>query len=112
MFLHLFITDSLANVTSVCRLGRVLRVDVEVGEQHRLGEGRLVVDPAAAITVGTSSWIYGRKLASMHQIQFDLPVLKKKEQFTLSFSVPKILARYSAIFIANLKIENTLEPSD
>ena len=25
------------------------------------------------------------------------PILKKKEQFTLSFSVPKILARYSAI---------------
>ena len=38
-----------------------------------------------------------------------LPVLKKKEQFTLSFSVPKILARYSAIFKANLKIENPLE---
>ena len=43
---------------------------------------------------------------------FFLPVLKKKEQFTLSFSVPKILARYSAIFIANLKIQNNLEQSD
>ena len=31
-----------------------------------------------------------------------IPTLKKKEQLTLSFSVPKMLAKYSAILLADL----------
>ena len=55
VLLHLLV-GHIGQVGAVGRLGRVLRVDVEVGEKHRLGEGRLVVDPAAAITVGAGAW--------------------------------------------------------
>ena len=55
MFLHLLIADSLPDMTSIRRLGRVLGVDVEVGEEDRLGEGRLVVDPAAPISMSAGT---------------------------------------------------------
>ena len=54
MLLHLLV-GHIGQVGAVGRLGRVLRIDVEVGEKHGLGEGRLVVDPAAAITVGAGA---------------------------------------------------------
>ena len=54
MFLHLLVSH-IGQVGPVCRLGRVLGVYVEVGEEHGLGEGRLVVDAAASVAVGTSS---------------------------------------------------------
>ena len=52
MFLHLLITDSLSDVTSIRGLGRVLRVDVEVLQQDGLRERRLVVDPRTSLAVG------------------------------------------------------------
>ena len=39
-------------MASVGSLGRVLRVDVEVLEEDRLRERRLVVDPGASFPVG------------------------------------------------------------
>ena len=54
VLLHLLV-GHIGQMGAISRLGRVLRVDVEVGEQNSLGEGRLVVDPTAAITVGAGS---------------------------------------------------------
>ena len=54
VLLHLLV-GHIGQMGAISRLGRVLRVDVEVGEQDRLGEGWLVVDPTAAITVGAGS---------------------------------------------------------
>ena len=56
VLLHLLISH-IGQVGAVCCLGRVLGVDVEVGEEHRLGEGWLVVNPAASVTVSTSTCI-------------------------------------------------------
>ena len=55
VLLHLLV-GHVGQVGAVSGLGRVLGVDVEVGEEHRLGERGLVVDPGAPVTVGTSSW--------------------------------------------------------
>ena len=49
--LHLLIGD-IGKMASVGSLGRVLRVDVEVLEEDRLRERRLVVDPGASFPVG------------------------------------------------------------
>ena len=92
---------------AIGRLGGVLRVDVEVGEKHSLREGRLVVDPAAAIPVSAGAWVGKIRKYDRTDQNVILPVLKKKEQFTLSFSVPKILARYSAIFYSKSKIRKS-----
>ena len=54
VLLHLLISH-IGQMGAVCSLGRVLRVDVEVREEHRLGEGWLVVNPAASVTVSTST---------------------------------------------------------
>ena len=44
-------------------------------------------------------WVTQHKMChSIEPFFLNLPVLKKNEQFTLSFSVPKIDAKYSAIF--------------
>ena len=48
--LHLLIGD-IGKMASVGSLGRVLRVDVEVLEEDRLRERRLVVDPGASFPV-------------------------------------------------------------
>ena len=97
VLLHLLV-GHIGQVGAIRRLGGVLRVDVEVGEKHSLREGRLVVDPAAAIPVSAGAWVGKIRKYDRTDQNVILPVLKKKEQFTLSFSVPKILARYSAIF--------------
>ena len=55
VFLHLLISHRLTDVTSVRGLGRVLGVDVEVLEHQSLREGGFVVDPAASVSVATSS---------------------------------------------------------
>ena len=49
--LHLLIGD-IGEMASVGSFGRVLRVDVEVLEEDRLRERRLVVDPGASFPVG------------------------------------------------------------
>ena len=54
MLLHLLV-GYVGQVGAVSGLGRVLGVDVEVGEEHRLGEGGLVVDPAAAVPVSAGT---------------------------------------------------------
>ena len=55
VFLHLLVRH-IGKMGSVGSLGRVLRVDVQVGEQDSLGEGGLVVDSAAPVSVSTGSW--------------------------------------------------------
>ena len=55
VLLHLLV-GHVGQVRAVSRLGRVLGVDVEVGEEDRLGEGRLVVDPAAPISMSAGTW--------------------------------------------------------
>ena len=50
VLLHLFV-GHVGQMRAISSLGRVLGVDVEVGEEDRLGEGWLVVDPAAPVSV-------------------------------------------------------------
>ena len=104
VLLHLLV-GHIGQMGAVGRLGRVLRIDVEVGEKHGLGEGRLVVDPAAAIPVSAGALVGKIRKYDRTDQNIILPVLKKKEQFTLSFSVPKMLAKYSAIFRSRSKIK-------
>ena len=51
VLLHLLVSDAGGEVAAVGRLGGVLGIDVEVLDHQGLGEGRLVVDAAAAVAV-------------------------------------------------------------
>lgn len=52
--LHLLVRD-VGQVRAVSRLGRILRVDVQILEDNGLGEGGLVVDPGATLAVTTGA---------------------------------------------------------
>ena len=54
VLLHLFI-GNISQMAPVGGFGRVLRVDVEVLQQDRLRERRLVVDPRTSLTMGASA---------------------------------------------------------
>lgn len=53
MFLHLDIAHSAAQTVS--RLGRVLRVTVNVQEGNGLAKGRFIVQPRASVSMTTCS---------------------------------------------------------
>jgi len=53
VLLHLFVGD-IGEVRPISSLSRVLGVDVQVLEKDGLGEGWLVVNPGASLSVGTS----------------------------------------------------------
>ena len=83
-------------MTSVRRFRRVLRVHVQVLEEAGLGESRFVVDAGASVPVPASpdfevEGTVDSRTCSCNGALFELRTY-------LSFSVPKIDAKYSAIF--------------
>ena len=86
MFLHLLVSH-IGQVGPVCRLGRVLGVDVEVGEQHRLGEGGLVVDPAAAVPVSAGTCEV--KVIHQEEVRTNFTCFEEKRTVYFVFFCPK-----------------------
>ena len=57
MLLHLLVSH-ICEMRTVCRLGRILWIDVEIGEENGLGESGLVVNPAASFSMSAGSYKY------------------------------------------------------
>lgn len=93
-------------MASIGGLGRVLRVHVQVLQQHRLREGGLVVDARAPISMaaGADFEVEGAvdsagKCGKLVNLLAGGILRLSLGKTYLSFSVPKIEARYSAILM-------------
>ena len=97
LYLH-FLVRHIRQVGSVRSLGRVLGVDVQILQQNCLRESWPEENLISNFKLEENIDAYLLCILEHRSPWVQAPILKKKEQLTLSFSVPNILAKYSAIF--------------